>query len=77
MMNSKTILWFIILMFILTSLPVWGVFANQPVMFGPLPMVLTWSYCGFLLIMVAGLVLYFVEFKPWAERFENENRGHK
>jgi hypothetical protein len=76
-MNSKTILWFIIFMFIVTSLPVWGVFANQAIMFGPLPMVIAWSYFGFLLIMVSAIVLYYIEFKPWAERFDNKKGEDK
>lgn len=61
-------LWIILLLFVLSSLPVWNLFANSKEMFGPMPMTLTWSYLCFGAAMLLTWVVFRTSFREWAEK---------
>ncbi|MDQ4059078.1 MAG: hypothetical protein M3124_08145 [Actinomycetota bacterium] len=55
----------------LTMLPVWDVVGNAPDMVaGVLPLTVLWSYAAFTLNFILAIVVYFTQFRPWAEHAE-------
>lgn len=48
-------------------LPLFGVAFNRPVMLGPFPQAITWSYLWFGVINVLLVAAYWYLFRPWAE----------
>lgn len=66
--RDRLYLWIVLALFVLSSLPVWNLFANSKEMFGPMPMTLTWSYLWFGAAMILTWVIYGTTFKDWAQR---------
>jgi hypothetical protein len=64
---DKVYLGIIVILFFLSSLPVWNLFANSKEMWGPMPMTLTWSYLNFGAAMLLAWVIYATTFKSWAD----------
>jgi hypothetical protein len=48
-------------------LPLYGIAFNQPVLLGPFPQAVTWSYVWFLIINLLLGAAYRYLFEPWAE----------
>lgn len=68
-------LWaFGVLNLFLTFLPAWDIaFNDARLVGGLLPLTILWSYAVFGLNMLLAIAVYFLQFRPWADRIEGSD----
>lgn len=59
-----------LLSFVMSILPVLGVYANTAEMWGVLPRTIGWAYLWYAVNMLLAITVYYLKFLPWADSTE-------